>query len=128
MRLTAVCPRLAILAACGGSSSRNTASGTSPTTVVGASGIAARPTCESVVADPFFHGDGQIVASTSSSGRVSCAVQLRSSSSVLPKLGLMSKCPPQTSIIVTVDLDSGTSRWRYDAQATAKVDNGDCLR
>jgi hypothetical protein len=92
------------------------------------SGIAASPTCEAVVADPFFQGDGQFVLSTSSAGLVTCGVQFRSSSSVLPKLGLVSKCPPQASVIVKMDLDPRTRRWRYDRQATASVDNGDCFR
>lgn len=96
-------------------------------TVAAPSGVAASPTCQSVLADPFFQGEGQLVVSTASGG-TSCEFQFRGGSAVLPELGLYSKCPPQASIIVQFDLDPQTRRWKYDQRGTAGVDNGDCFR
>lgn len=129
VRLTLILLALTLLAGCGSSPGRAKESAASTTAgIVLVGGIAANPTCESVLADAFFQGEGAFAVSTSSAGRVSCGFQFRSGSSVLPKLGLRSKCPPQASIIVTFDLDPSTRHWRYDRQATAGVDNGGCLQ
>lgn len=87
-------------------------------------GVANPATCEGVLSDPFFMGEGETGLSGSSNGRLSCTLTFRGSSEVLPKLGI--DCPPQGSVLVAVDVETEAETWTYDPVETAALDNASC--
>ncbi len=72
------------------------------------SGIANPPSCESVLNDPFFEGEGQVTVGVTPGGskRVTCSIELRGDSKVLKKLGIKSLCEfPEASVAVAITVD-----------------------
>ena len=86
------------------------------------------PSCQAVLADPFFGGEGRVALAASSAGTLGCSLDFRGNSPVLPKLGINSRCNhADASITIAVDVDIQDRTWRYDRQETESLDNGDCL-
>lgn len=112
---------------CGSPASDGTTGTTSSTGgAAAASGIAEPPTCEGALKDPFFGGAGRVALSISEGATIACSVDFASNDEALRQLGVVHACPPQASLTVILSVDPATRSWRFDAEATREVDNGEC--
>ena len=114
-----------VVAACSGGADDAGRRTTTTTPAIG--GTIAEPTCEAVLDDAHFSGDGSVVLSAVGGGVSGCTIDLGSTSPALAKLGLRASCPQGTSVLIAVDLDVGALRWWFDQAETLSLDDGECL-
>ncbi len=82
--------------------------------------------CDSVVREPTFAPDAEVVVETVSGRIRGCTIQVPANSPVLERLGIWASCPPEASILVPLENEEGEG-WHVDFAELRELDNGDCL-